>query len=159
VLAREGLGTGYGEIRPSCALSTSVIGGWLDSDWDAEADPASATWAGARRITPGRSTPIRRVARSGGPACARGERARAERVREPARGVVDLGAARAPAGRLDEPYLGLDAGPHDYIDATFGVRVAVWRSVVLSLGVFKALNSAGVRPDGWSPVGTVEGTF
>jgi len=29
----------------------------------------------------------------------------------------------------------------------------------VSLGVFKALNSVGVRPDGWSPVGTIEGTF
>src|SRR5262249_61014018 len=36
--AREGLGTGYGEIGPYFALSTSVIGGWLDSDWDAGVD-------------------------------------------------------------------------------------------------------------------------
>jgi hypothetical protein len=64
-----------------------------------------------------------------------------------------------PLGRFNEPYLGLDASRHDYLDATFGVRIGVWRSVVLSLGVFKALNSVGVRPDGWSPVGTLEGTF
>lgn len=46
-----------------------------------------------------------------------------------------------------------------YLDATFGVRVAVWESVVLSLGVFKVLNSEGMRPDGWSPVGSLEATF
>jgi hypothetical protein len=64
-----------------------------------------------------------------------------------------------PSGRVDLPYLGLDGERHDYLDATFGVRVAVWESVVLSLGVFKALNSEGVRPDGWSPVGSLEATF
>jgi len=64
-----------------------------------------------------------------------------------------------PSGNRNLPYLGIDAARHDYLDATFGVRIAVWQSVVLSLGVFKALNSEGVRPDGWSPVGTLEGTF
>jgi hypothetical protein len=36
--AREGLGTGYGEIGPYFALSTNVARGWLDSDWDAGVD-------------------------------------------------------------------------------------------------------------------------
>lgn len=37
-----------------------------------------------------------------------------------------------PAAKLSMPYLGIDASRHDYLDATFGVRVAVWRSVVLN---------------------------
>ena len=31
--------------------------------------------------------------------------------------------------------------------------------VVLSLGVFKALNDQGIRPADWSPVGSLEATF
>jgi hypothetical protein len=35
----------------------------------------------------------------------------------------------------------------------------VYRSLVLSVGVFKALNHEGVRLSDWSPVGEVEATF
>ena len=40
-----------------------------------------------------------------------------------------------------------------------GLRIGLYRSLVLSMGVFKALNHEGVRPSEWSPVGSVEGTF
>src|SRR5262249_20076421 len=56
-----------------------------------------------------------------------------------------------PSGNRNLPYLGIDAARHDYLDATFGVRIAVWRSVVLSLGVFKGLNSESARRHRWSP--------
>ena len=62
-------------------------------------------------------------------------------------------------GPVQRPYLGIDASRHDYLDTTLGVRVRVMGSMVVSLGVFKALNDQGVRPSGWSPVMSVEGTF
>ena len=34
----QGLGTGYGEIGPYFALSTSLLDGWLDSYWDVGVD-------------------------------------------------------------------------------------------------------------------------
>ena len=158
--ARQGLGTGYGEIGPYVALTTSLVGGWVDSDWDAGVDAGIGNlrwssahysweldfhaprgedwWSRLALMTSvlGRSefTSLRQATSISGPHV-------------------------TPAGRFSEPYLGLDANRNTYIDATFGVRVEVWRSVAVSLGVFKALNSVGVRPDGWSPVGTIEGTF
>ena len=54
--------------------------------------------------------------------------------------IERVGPHVTPSGRVDLPYLGIDADRHDYLDATFGVRVAVG-SLVLSLGVFKALGA------------------
>jgi hypothetical protein len=64
-----------------------------------------------------------------------------------------------PNGIVQLPYLCADASRHDYADTTLGLRIGLYRSLVLSLGVFKALNHEGVRPSEWSPVGSVEGTF
>ena len=64
-----------------------------------------------------------------------------------------------PNGFTQLPYLCADASRHDYVDTTLGVRIHLAESIVLSLGVFKALNDQGVRPANWSPVGSVEGTF
>jgi hypothetical protein len=163
--ARQGLGTGYGEIGPYVALTTSLVGGWLDSDWDAGVDAGigNLRWSSAHysweldfhaprgedwwsrfalmTSVLGRSefTSLREATSISGPH------------------VTPFGSGCC--GRVNEPYLGLTADRNTYVDATFGVRVDVWQSVAVSLGVFKALNSVGVRPDGWSPVATIEGTF
>jgi hypothetical protein len=63
------------------------------------------------------------------------------------------------AGIVQRPYLGIDASRHDYVDMALGVRIHLVESIVMSLGVFKALNDQGVRPGGWSPLASVEGTF
>jgi hypothetical protein len=158
--AREGLGTGTGEIGPYVALSTSVIGGWIDSDWDAGVDAGigNLRWSSAHYSWELDFHPPRSDDWWSRLALMTSVLGRSEftSLRE---APSISGPHVTPSGRFDEPFLGLDASRHDYIDATFGVRIAVWRSVVLSLGVFKALNSAGVRPDGWSPVGTLEATF
>jgi Putative MetA-pathway of phenol degradation len=158
--AREGLGTGYGEIGPYFALSTNVIGGWLDSDLDAGVDAGigNLRWSSAHYSweldvhAPRGEDWWSRLAL----ATSLLGRSEFTSLRE---ATSISGPHVTPSGNRNLPYLGIDAARHDYLDATFGVRVAVWRSVVLSLGVFKALNNQGVRPDGWSPVGTVEGTF
>ena len=158
--ARQGLGTGYGEIGPYVALTTSLAGGWLDSDWDAGVDAGigNLRWSSAHY-----SWELDFHAPRGEDWWSRLAlmtsvlgRSEFTSLRE---ATSISGPHVTPAGRFNEPYLGLDAHRHNYIDATFGVRVEVWRSVAVSLGVFKALNSVGVRPDGWSPVATVEGTF
>ena len=64
-----------------------------------------------------------------------------------------------PAGFRDLPYLCADANRHDYVDTTLGLRIHLVESIVLSLGVFKAINDQGVRPADWSPVASMEGTF
>jgi hypothetical protein len=158
--AREGLGTGYGEIGPYFALSTNVIGGWLDSDLDAGVDAGigNLRWSSAHYSweldvhAPRGEDWWSRLAL----ATSLLGRSEFTSLRE---ATSISGPHVTPSGIRNLPYLGIDAARHDYLDATFGVRIAVWQSVVLSLGVFKALNSEGVRPDGWSPVGTLEGTF
>jgi hypothetical protein len=156
----RGLGTGYGEIGPYGALSASLLDGWLDSHWDAGVDagigdlrrsaahygwaldfhsPLGADWWTLLALTTevlGRSelTSLRESTSISGPHV-------------------------TAAGIADRPYLGIDANRHDYIDLVLGVRVHLVQSVVLSLGVFKALTDQGVRPDSWSPVASIEGTF
>ena len=158
--ARQGLGTGYGEIGPYVALTTSLVGGWLDSDWDAGVDAGigNLRWSSAHY-----SWELDFHAPRGEDWWSRLAlmtsvlgRSEFTSLRE---ATSISGPHVTPSGIRDLPYLGIDAARHDYLDATFGVRIAVWQSVVLSLGVFKALNSEGVRPDGWSPVGSLEGTF
>jgi hypothetical protein len=53
----------------------------------------------------------------------------------------------------------VDPSRHDFADTTLGLRMQLFESVVLSLGVFKSLNDQGVRATGWSPVGSFEATF
>jgi len=158
--AREGLGTGYGEIGPYVALTTSLVGGWFDSDWDAGIDAGigNLRWSSAHYSWELDFHPPRGEDWWSRLAVMTSVLGRSEftSLRE---ATSISGPHVTPVGRFNEPYLGLDANRNNYIDATFGVRVEVWRSVVVSLGVFKALNSAGVRPDGWSPVATIEGTF
>ena len=158
--ARQGLGTGYGEIGPYVALTTSLAGGWLDSDWDAGVDAGigNLRWSSAHY-----SWELDFHAPRGEDWWSRLAlmtsvlgRSEFTSLRE---ATSISGPHLTPVGRFNEPYLGLDANRNTYIDATFGVRVDVWQSEAVSLGVFKALNSAGVRPDGWSPVATIEGTF
>ena len=157
---KEGLGTGYGEIGPYYALSTSLAGGWLDSDWDAGVDAGigNLRWSSAHY-----SWEINAHAPRGEDWWSRLALMVAVLGRSEFTGLREgssiSGPHVTPNGRFDEPFLGIDANRHDYIDATFGVRIGLWRSIVLTVGVFKALNSSGVRPDGWSPVGTLEDTF
>ena len=157
--ARQGLGTGYGEIGPYVALTASFVG-WVDSDWDAGVDAGigNLRWSSAHY-----SWELDFHAPRGEDWWSRlalmtSVLGRSEFTSLRAATSIS-GPHVTPIGRFNEPYLGLDANRNTYIDATFGVRVEVWRSVAVSLGVFKALNSAGVRPDGWSPVATIEGTF
>jgi hypothetical protein len=63
------------------------------------------------------------------------------------------------SGTTDLPYLGFEPRRRVYADAAFGLRVQLVESMVLSLGVFKSLNASGVRPEDWSPVAAIEGTF
>jgi hypothetical protein len=158
--AREGLGTGYGEIGPYFAQSISVIGGWLDSDWDAGVDAGigNLRWSSAHYSWELDAHAPRGEEWWSRLALATSLLGRSE-FTSLRQATSISGPHVTPNGNRNLPYLGIDANRHDYLDATFGVRVAVWRSLVLSLGVFKALNSEGVRPDGWSPVGTLEGTF
>jgi len=79
-------------------------------------------------------------------------------------GATGQGLIVLPASRRSDPRsacgrLCADASRHDYVDTTLGLRIGVYRSLVLSVGVFKALNHEGVRRADWSPVGEVEATF
>ena len=65
----------------------------------------------------------------------------------------------SPNGVVQQPYLCLDPDRHDYLDLALGLRANLASTLVLSLGVFKALNNEGVRATQWSPVVQMEGTF
>ncbi len=58
-----------------------------------------------------------------------------------------------------EPLLGLDFGRKDTSDLSFGIRVVVWRNVMLFANGIYALNDDGLRNDTIIPAGGVEGTF
>jgi hypothetical protein len=77
--------------------------------------------------------------------------------------IAGVRAATSVSGRHvggECPYLCLDPSRQDYFDATLGVRVRIVRSLVVSVGVFKPINANdGVRPSGFSPVGSIEATF
>jgi hypothetical protein len=60
---------------------------------------------------------------------------------------------------VSEPLLGLDFGRKDTSDLSFGIRVVVWRSVMLFANGIYALNDSGLRNDTIIPAGGVEGTF
>jgi hypothetical protein len=60
---------------------------------------------------------------------------------------------------VNEPLLGLDFGRKDTSDLSFGVRVVVWRNVMLFANGIYALNDSGLRNDTIIPAGGIEGTF
>jgi hypothetical protein len=59
----------------------------------------------------------------------------------------------------EQPLLGLDFGRKDYFDLSFGMRVVVWREVMVFLNGLYALNEEGLRNDTIIPLIGVEGTF
>ena len=145
----QGLGTGYGEIGPYFALSTSALDGWLDSYWDVgvNAGIGNTRWSsGDYRWALDIHEP-------------RGEdwwnrlalawevlgRSEFTNLRQPS---SISGPHETSAGTVQLPFLGIDASRHDYVDTTLGLRIRVMDQMVLSLGVFKALNDQGLRPSG-----------
>jgi len=60
---------------------------------------------------------------------------------------------------VEEPLLGLDFGRTDTSDLTFGMRVVVWRNIMLYANGIFALNDSGLRNDTIIPAGGIEGTF
>jgi hypothetical protein len=156
----EGHGTGIGEIGPYFAIQASVLDGWLDSYWDAGVDAgigntrwSSAHYSWALDIHAPRGEEWwTRVA------LAWSVLGRSEFTNLRASSSIS-GRHVTPSGFMSLPYLCADASRHDYADTTLGLRVQVWQSLILSVGVFKAINDQGVRPANWSPVGEVEATF
>lgn len=156
----RGFGTGYGEIGPYAALSTTYFDGLLDSHMDAGFDvqvseprlsSAHYSWTMGLQAPP--DSMLGRVSLVGGVA----GRSEIDGIRA---GSSVSGPHVTPLGVVNEPYLCLDPDRHDYFDAVLGLRVRMVRSLVMSLGVFKPINTGeGVRPEGWSPVGSIEATF
>jgi hypothetical protein len=157
----EGLGTGFGEIGPYMAISSSLLAGILDSYFDAGIDAgigdlrrSSAHYSWAVDVHVPRDDDVwwSRIA----VAVSLLGRSEFAGLRE----VSSIsGPHVTPSGFANLPYLCIDTTRHDYLDATFGLRMQLWRSFAMSLGVFKALNNEGVRPAGWSPLGSFEATF
>jgi hypothetical protein len=156
----EGLGTGYGEIGPYLAMSSSFFG-LFDSYFDAGIDAGIGdlrrssghySWAVDTHVPRDDNVWWSRIA------LAVSLLGRSEFVGLRAPSSIS-GPHVTPSGFANLPYLCIDTDRHDYLDATFGIRVQVYQSYVLSLGVFKALNNVGVRPAGWSPLGSFEATF
>jgi hypothetical protein len=156
----EGLGTGFGEIGPYFAFQMSVLNGWLDSYWDGGVDAgigntrwSSAHYSWALDIHAPRGdewwTKV---------ALAWSVLGRSEFTNLRAASSVS-GPHVTPAGIVSQPYLCVDPSRHDYADTTLGLRIELYQSLVLSVGVFKSLNDQGVRATGWSPVGSFEATF
>jgi hypothetical protein len=156
-----GLGTGYGEIGPYFAVSSSLLAGILDSYIDAGIDAGIGdlrrssghySWAVDLHVPRDDDVWWSRIA----VAVSLLGRSEFAGLREES---SISGPHVTPSGFADLPYLCIDTSRHDYLDATFGLRMQLYRSFVLSLGVFKALNNVGVRPAGWSPIGSFEATF
>jgi hypothetical protein len=57
------------------------------------------------------------------------------------------------------PLLGISFDRKDYFDLSFGVRVVVWRQLMLFANGIYALNDDGLRNDSVIPMGGIEGTF
>ena len=61
---------------------------------------------------------------------------------------------------VDTPYGGYNfADRKDYFDATVGARVRLGDHVALAFTGFRRINDDGARPEGWSPVASLEGYF
>jgi hypothetical protein len=156
----KGLGTGYGEIGPYFAVSTSLLDGWLDSylDGGVDAGIGNTRWSSAHYSWALDVHASRGDDRWTCIALAWSVYGRSEFPNLRANSSI-FGTHVTQNGFVQLPYLCADASRHDYVDTTLGLRIGLYRSLVPSVGVFKALNHEGVRASDWSPVGSVEGTF
>jgi hypothetical protein len=155
--ATEGLGTGIGEIGPFGLVSTSigdVFGSYLDLGFDTaitDTHLSSAHYGMGFSIQP--------------PSALGGWWHNVAFTteflgRSEISGVRAKTSVSGPHAGGDCTYLCLDPSRQDYFDLTFGIRVRVVRSLVVSFGAFKPINQDdGVRPRGFSPVGSIEATF
>jgi hypothetical protein len=66
---------------------------------------------------------------------------------------------QTPNGPQLQPLLGADFGRKDFFDLSFGMRVVVWREVMLFANGIYALNDDGLRNGTVIPTVGVEGTF
>ena len=66
---------------------------------------------------------------------------------------------QTPNGPQLQPLLGADFGRKDFFDLSFGMRVVVWREVMLFANGIYALNDDGLRNGTIIPTVGVEGTF
>jgi hypothetical protein len=154
--AADGLGTGHGEIGPYGLLSGTfwdgILGSYLDAGFDAvvtDGRRSSAHYGLGLTLQPPPGTRWHDVVLTG-EIFGRSEIA----------GIRHTSSVSGPHMGGECPYLCLDPSRQDYFDATLGVRFRVVRSLVVSLGVFKPINSDhGVRAKGFSPVGSIEATF
>jgi hypothetical protein len=64
-----------------------------------------------------------------------------------------------PAGLRQEPLLGVSFDRKDYLDLSFGVRLVVWRQIMVFANGIYALNDDGLRSSSIIPTAGVEGTF
>ena len=155
----RGLGTGYGEMGPYMALTANLLDGWLDSTWAGGMDFAIGDF---RRSSGHYAWALDAHAPRGDDWWSRLAfswsvlgRSEVTSLRVPS---SYSGPHVTPDGIVNSPYLCVDAERHDYVDTTLGIRANLFDTVVLSLGVFKPINSQGVRA-GWSPLASVQATF
>jgi len=155
----RGLGTGYGEMGPYATLTANLLQGWLDSTWAAGADftfgdfgRSSGHYAWALDMHAPRGDDWwSRVAFS----WSVNGRSEITSIRVP---PSYSGPHVTPNGIVSSPFLCADGDRHDYVDTTMALRAHLFDTVALSLGVFKPVNSQGVRA-GWSPLASVQTTF
>lgn len=69
------------------------------------------------------------------------------------------GPHETPTGTALTPYGGYDFGRKDMFDFSAGAKVRLFRTLVLTFSMLKALNEDGLRSSNWSPVGGLEATF
>src|SRR5262249_59808800 len=133
----EGLGTGYGEIGPYLAMSNSLLGildSYLDGGIDAgigdlRRSSGHYSWAVDLHVPRDDDDWWSRIA------LAVSLLGRSEFTGLRAQSSIS-GPHVTPSDFANLPYLCIDTSRHDYLDATFGLRVQVYQSYVLSLRVF-----------------------
>jgi hypothetical protein len=69
------------------------------------------------------------------------------------------GPHQTPTGIATLPYSGVNTDRNDYFDATVGAHLRLYKTAVLTFGVYKAINDDGLRTSEWSPVGSLQATF
>lgn len=154
--AADGLGTGHGELGPFFLLSgtfwSGILGAYLDTGFDAAVTDwrrSSGRYGLGLTLQPPPGSRWHDLVLTG-EIMGRSEVA----------GIRARSSVSGPHQGGDCPYLCLDPSRQDYFDATLGVRFRIVRSLVMSIGVFKPINADhGVRPSGFSPVGSIEATF